>query len=148
MMIRVEKSREYIFKDLLNRAMSYGLGVECVHIDSHLKPCLSYKRKLIILNMNYHNQRLVIFQLAHEIGHFLNGDSFGNEIFFSPAMNGFEGRANKTAVKLLLPYYLNDLPERYASTADFMNYFSIPLSVEKVVTEQIQDFYKSSETQI
>ncbi|KRK61380.1 hypothetical protein FC68_GL001142 [Companilactobacillus farciminis KCTC 3681 = DSM 20184] len=63
-------------------------------------------------------------------------------------MNGFEGRANKTAVKLLLPYYLNDLPERYASTADFMNYFSIPLSVEKVVTEQIQDFYKSSETQI
>lgn len=143
MMKFMETNREFILNDLLDQASKLGLVVIKRKLDSRLKPCISYQRKLIILNTNYHNQKQIILQLAHEIGHYVNGDSFGNEVLFSPAMSGYEGNANRVAIQLLLPYYLDDKSIENVNVADFMNFFSIPMSMETIVVKEIKNYFSN-----
>lgn len=134
--------RDEIYQDLANYAMKLGLGIiSSNEFDPSTSSCIDYQRKMIIVNKNYRKPKQVIFQLAHEIGHYLNGDDFGRTVFFSPAMMGYEGRANRTGIKLLLPYYLEGKDIEHVNTANFMEYFDIPMSCESAVIDEINNYY-------
>ena len=78
------------------------------------------------MNVNWHNQREIPFQLAHEITHIQNGDdeciTFYHATFSSKEM--IEREANIGAIKLLLPI-LKDMGHEN-NPVTFMQLFHVP----------------------
>lgn len=125
-----------IISDLFSLALKEGIEVETTDKLSPQTPaaCDTETRRIVI-NTNYYNQNQLPLQIAHEIGHIINGDHSKEVLYFTPTKNKIEVDANTTAINLLVPYYLNDRPDDYVSVDEFMEMFVIPEHLRYVAVE-------------
>ena len=81
--------------------------------------------------------------LAHEMSHIINGDD-SDFVFYNASFTGkqsVEYKANVGAVKLLVPYYYQDIEKENANVYDFINQFDVPSFLAGVVREQTKEYY-------
>ena len=97
------------------------------------------KSKIIILNTNLSNKDQLPLQLAHEIGHVVNGDEASTPLHFGDQAVDYsmELSANRFAVDMLIPYYLDDRDREHVNVTEFMNIFVIPAHLEKMCREEL-----------
>ena len=93
----------------------------------------------IIINTNITNKNQLPLQVAHEIGHLVNGDKKQKALYFNPTDIDYpvELAANRFAVKMLIPYYLTERDTENVNVNEFMAIFVIPSHLEKMVTEEL-----------
>ena len=118
---------------LMNLAMENNISVLFKNLSPITPPASSPINKRIFMNTNWHNSNDIPIQLAHELGHILNGDENQACLYYSPSRNGIEGKANKTGIKLLMKPYLDSKEKEDVSSADFMTIFHLPISFEGMV---------------
>lgn len=95
--------------------------------------------RTIIINMNWHDKKQIPLQMAHEMGHIINGDHASRPVYFSAMQTDYpmELEANRTAIQLLLPFYLRDKETESVNSQEFMDAFSVPSHLENIVKEEI-----------
>lgn len=95
--------------------------------------------RTIIINTNFHDKKQIPLQMAHEVGHIINGDQATQPVYFSMMQTDYpmELEANRTAIKLLLPFYLRDKDVENVNSQEFMDTFSVPTHLENIVKEEI-----------
>lgn len=130
-----------ITASLINKAMELGYSVILeTNFSDHTPSAANPHTNTIVVNGNWYQPEQIQFQLAHEMGHLLNHDD-SSCLYFSPSKHGIEGRANKKAIDLLLPYYTEDRPLEEFNTVDFMKAFKIPQYLENVVNNEFYQKY-------
>lgn len=92
----------------------------------------------VVLNLNWHIKKQLAFQLAHEIAHIVNGDVSNQVLYFTPGKTGIELEANRTAIKLVMPYYLRDRRADQVNPVEFMNIFAIPSHLASTVKSELR----------
>ena len=132
-----------VIEYLLNFAFNKGFGfILTDKLKSTTPSCANPTKNKIIVNMNWHNQNELPFQLAHEIGHMLNGDE--GVLYYSSysSHSKIERSADDTAIDLLFKYCLdtNDVTLNYI---DFMNYYGIPNYLEQNVRRRYADYFSN-----
>lgn len=127
-----------IITALLNCAMDNGIGlVISKDLSPYTPSAVDTQERRIVFNMNWHNQKQLAFSLAHEIGHVLNGDSSVKPLYFTPNKNKLEYEANATAIRMLLPFYLEGKEKSHIRIYDFIEGFGIPTYLEDVVIDEL-----------
>lgn len=131
--------------DILTDLLIYALKDQ--HIRVAMSPeftldapsAVKTESKIIILNTNLSNKDQLPLQLAHEIGHVVNGDMAVKPLHFGDQTIDYsmELRANRFAVRKLIPYYMSDRDREHVNVHEFMNIFVIPSHLEKMVTEEL-----------
>lgn len=113
---------------LLNFAWNRGIGYTLTRELSPTTPsCALPQSNQIIINLNWHKEKELPFQIAHEIGHCLNHD-VGACYYTSSSKSKVEHQANLAALRILLYYCdLNDID--YCNYVSFSNRFGIPTKV-------------------
>jgi hypothetical protein len=94
------------------------------------------------MNLNWHRPAEVSFQLAHEISHILNGDET-DICFYHATFTGkqsVEYKANTGAVKLLVPFYCQNVPKESINVYDFME-SQVPSYLDNAVKEEVHNYY-------
>lgn len=126
---------------LLNFA--FDRGIEIVWTDK-LKPtapsCAVPKDNKIIINGQWHDANELPFQIAHEIGHMLNGDE--GVLYYSSycSHSKIEANADIKAIDLLLDYcFLND--KQTENYSDFMYCYSVPSYLEEKVKRRYTIYF-------
>lgn len=132
-------------KELLSDAFGYGFKVilEDKFSSPYTPAAVNPFNKTIILNSNWHNKRQLPFQLAHEMGHLLNNDGQSSCLYFSPSKYGIEGNANRTAIELLLPFYLENKEIEHVSSVKFRESLGMDQYLEGMVQEEMIKYYQS-----
>ena len=104
------------------------------------QPPFTYaKRSLIVMNANWHNSNELPFQLAHEIGHCVNGTVGVAPYATFACLEHEEVPANKTAIKLILRYCTaNNIA--VDNSYDFMTSFSVPVVLFSTLAPLIQKY--------
>jgi len=116
-----------IINDLLNYGLEHGITMIATNQLSPYTPSgTDTETKRIVFNMNWHDKKQLPLQLAHELQHIMNGDNSSEPLYFTPTRNKIEHQANIGAIKMLLPYYLEDKQPEDINVYDFMDQFSIP----------------------
>ncbi|MFK5706038.1 ImmA/IrrE family metallo-endopeptidase [Ligilactobacillus sp. LYQ139] len=115
-------------------------------LDKYTPPCSLSCARRIVMNNQWHNEREIPFQLAHEIGHvLLHSDC---DIAFYHATYGsrvrIEREANSLAISLLLPLYFRERDSSKVNANDLMECLSIPAHLEGLVRERIKDYLSSN----
>jgi len=77
------------------------------------------------------------------MGHLINKDGRSSCLYFSPSKYGIEGNANRTAIKLLLPYYLDDISIEHVSSTNIMASLDMSQYLEGMAQEEIINYYQS-----
>nr|WP_255459835.1 ImmA/IrrE family metallo-endopeptidase [Lactobacillus sp. HBUAS51381] len=97
------------------------------------------KSKIIILNTNLSDKDQLPLQLAHEIGHIVNGDMASNPLHFGDQAIDYsmELQANRFAVQKLIPYYLADRDRDHINVNEFMDMFVVPAHLEKMCRDEL-----------
>lgn len=135
-----------IMTDLLNYALwNHHIRVILSSEPGPYTPSVTHtKSRTIIINTNWHDKRQIPLQLAHEMGHIINGDQATRPLYFSMMQSDYtsELAANRTAIKLLLPFYLRDKSIENVNSQDFMDAFSVPSHLESVVKDEISGMIK------
>lgn len=118
-------------------------GISCVLTDkmneytpSSAKP----ENKIILINLNWHNQLEIAFQMAHEIGHVINNDE--GVLYYSSFSNrsSYERNANLKALEVLIPIYLDIIGDYTSnSVSPFMQAFCIPGRLENDVVNAFRN---------
>lgn len=131
-----------ILNDLYQFAYDNGIGVVLNRTLSPNCPSIAdTETSKILVNLNqpgYESQ--LPFQVAHEITHViehhksLHGLGFHGE-HSEPRI---ELEANRGAIRMLLPYYVDERSLDHVSFTQFMDYFMIPSHLEKNVIEEFQ----------
>lgn len=136
---------DILTKRLMNQAYDYGFNVIKTndYESSHTPAAVNPFYKTIVLNSKWHEPKQLPFQLAHEMGHLLNKDGQSSCLYFSPSKYGIEGNANRTAIKLLLPYYLDDNIMEHVSSVRIMESLDMDQYLEGMVQEEILKYYSS-----
>lgn len=98
------------------------------------------EHRLVVINANYEDSQQLPFQFAHEIGHIINGDTDKSKFSFSKVHR--EGMANLFAIRLLVPWYYENVEEDEASSRWFVESFHLSDSMQNWVDEEVIGFYK------
>lgn len=95
--------------------------------------------RTIVINTNISNKKQLPLQVAHEIGHLVNGDARQKALYFNPTNIDYpvELAANRFAVKMLIPYYLDERDRERVNVNEFMNLFVIPAHLENMCREEL-----------
>lgn len=126
---------------VLNYAMDHQIGFQCTDVLSPITPCGSNpKRRMILINTNFHDKIQLPYQAAHEVGHVLNQDE-GCLYMFSYSKASAEGGANKRAIDILIPMYFADINQEDANVQRFLDAFHIPSKMSDWAFDSIQKFY-------
>ncbi|RHW49696.1 ImmA/IrrE family metallo-endopeptidase [Bombilactobacillus bombi] len=114
---------------LLNYAFDHGYGYEILNDAENDWPSLAYPElNLIFINMNWHNQNELPFQIAHEIGHMIDGNAchmYNDKI-------KVEDHADLHAIEILKQYSL-DYDFCINNPIVFAQQFCIPYRLYNVV---------------
>ncbi|MHB9289657.1 ImmA/IrrE family metallo-endopeptidase [Latilactobacillus curvatus] len=130
-----------IITDLLNYAMDHNINLMITRELSPYTPsAVDTQRRSVVFNANWHNEKQLAFSLAHEIGHILNGDSSIEPLYFTPNKAKLEHGANALAIKMLIPFYLEDKEKSHIKAYDFMEGFGIPAYLEDVVIDELNEY--------
>ena len=95
---------------LLEKAKEYHIDVKWKHFSPYTPPGSSYEYHRVVMNLDWHNPKEFVFELAHEISHVIHGDK-GDVYYYHACFTGKESveyKANVGAVKLLVPFYCQD----------------------------------------
>ncbi|BDZ31271.1 ImmA/IrrE family metallo-endopeptidase [Lactiplantibacillus brownii] len=129
---------DYFMERLLQYAFDHKIGyILTKKLDPYTPSLALPEDNRMIINLNWHNHNEIPFSLAHEIGHVVNGDV--GKLYYAPGSfdKRFERQANLTALKLILPLYIdaNDglVPNNYQTVMDQLQ---IPQLLENDVKEQ------------
>lgn len=101
-------------------------------------PAAKPSEKRIVMNPNWHNEREIPFQFAHEIAHILNDDDTNWVYYYQGVHNGtskLEYETNRFAIKIVLSYFDQDMIEY--NPIRFMQAFAIPNHLSNVVNEEL-----------
>jgi len=128
-----------ILTDLMNFAFKHDIGFTATDRLSPVTPsAVDTETRRIVLNLNWHIKRQIPYQFAHEIGHIINGDHANGPLYFTPGKNRIEFEANRSAVKLIMPYYLYDRRADQINPLEFMHAFAIPSHLESMVESELR----------
>ncbi|KRM98570.1 hypothetical protein FC24_GL001164 [Loigolactobacillus rennini DSM 20253] len=123
---------------LLNLALANHINIEATRALSSETPSLVIAdQHKIIINLNWHNQKELPFQIAHEISHLLNHD---DGVLYYTAFSfksKIEAAANSTAIELLAEYYCDNFIVNDINPVEFMEVFGIPQNLEHQVTNKL-----------
>ena len=128
---------------LLEKAAEYHIDVKWKHFSPYTPPGSSYEYHRVVMNLDWHNPKEFVFQLAHEISHVIHGDK-GDVYYYHACFTGKESveyKANVGAVKLLVPFYCQDTDIQCVNSANFMQAFHVPHYLSSVVSEEIKEYY-------
>lgn len=128
---------------LLEKATEYHIDVKWKHFSPYTPPGSSYEYHRVVMNLDWHNPKEFVFQLAHEISHVIHGDK-GDVYYYHACFTGKESveyKANVGAVKLLIPFYCQDTDIQCVNSANFMQVFHVPHYLSSVVSEEIKEYY-------
>ena len=129
---------------LLKIANNYHIDVQWAGVLSeYTPPACRIDTRIVCMNMNWHRQAELPFQLAHELSHIINGDP-GDVCFYNATFTGkqsVEYRANVGAVKLLVPFYCQETNRENINLYDFEHAYQIPGYLSGVVREQVKEYY-------
>lgn len=128
---------------LLEKAQEYHIDVKWKHFSPYTPPGSSYEYHRVVMNLDWHNPKEFVFQLAHEISHVIHGDK-GDVYYYHACFTGKESveyKANVGAVKLLIPFYCQDTDIQCVNSANFMQAFRVPHYLASVVNEEIKEYY-------
>lgn len=132
---------ERIITHLLNYALDNGIGITATKLLGDETPsAVDTNTRHIVFNTNWHDQKQLAFTLAHEISHIMNGDASVKPLYFTPSKAKFEYAANIGAIKLLLPFYLDNKDKSCINLYDFMFTFDIPMYLEDVIQEELGNY--------
>lgn len=126
---------------LMNFAMHHKINTEFMNLSPDTPPATNTETRRIAMNSNWHDKNAISFQYAHEIGHILTGQRSKSILYFTPLKSGMELEANKYAIDLLLPFYLEDKDKSSINIYDFMDAFSIPSHLEETVSDSIRKLF-------
>lgn len=115
-------------------------------LSPYTPPTCSFITRRVLMNNRWHNPANIPFQFAHEISHISNGD-LEDLCFYNSTFTGkssVEYKANVGAVKLLVPFYCEDVDSESVNVCDFENNYCIPSYLDNVVKEQINEYYTKS----
>ncbi|WP_129045044.1 ImmA/IrrE family metallo-endopeptidase [Companilactobacillus metriopterae] len=130
--------------NILNKLITFALlnNIEIISTDELSTDSPSganVDKKIIVLNMNWHENNQIPFQLAHEIGHILCEDKGSQVLYFTPTKTKMESGANKKAIDLLLPFYMEDKEIDEISSVEFMQQFGIPEELNDLVLKEMEN---------
>ena len=128
---------------LLEKAQEYHIDVKWKHFSPYTPPGSSYEYHRVVMNLDWHNPKELVFQLAHEISHVIHGDK-GDVQYYHACFTGKESveyKANVGAVKLLIPFYCQDTDIQCVNSANFMQSFHVLHYLSSVVNEEIKEYY-------
>lgn len=130
-----------IESELLNLAMDHNISVEIHRDKPEGLPSFSIPDlKLIMINAAKDDY---IFEFAHEIAHILNDDVSVTPLYYSATNRSkIELEANRTAIKLLLPYYCAEQSADQVRSVRFMESYGVPGWLESTVVEEIEEYYE------
>ena len=129
---------------LLERATEYHIDVKWAHLSPITPPGSSFEYRSVVMNLDWHRPSEIIFQLAHEISHVIHGDK-GDVYYYHACFTGKESveyKANVGAVKLLIPFYCQEVERECVNSANFMQIFHVPSYLAEVVRKKIAEYYK------
>lgn len=110
----------------------YKLGIVADRtLPSHFPSRYIPSTKTIIVNLNWYKKEEIPFMVAHEIGHYINGDS-GVSYYEDPIAPikdiGQEHQANLYSLNLLYNYAL-DHGNTFDEPIEFMHQYGIPMEM-------------------
>lgn len=129
-----------IMNSLFNYAFDNGISLLFVRLDPYTPPATNVRTKRILMNSSWHNKAELPLQFAHEIGHIMLEQEYSGLLYYTPSKFGMEFEANKYAINLLLPFYMDEKEPGQVNIYDFMEYFSIPGHLEDAVTEAVKNY--------
>lgn len=132
-----------IISYLNNIAIDNNIRVIWEHFDPYTPSGASYEDMCVVMNLDWHNQRELIFQYAHELSHIIRGDK-SDLAFYNTSRNnksGIEYQANVIAVRLLVPFYCNDTDIKDINVYDFIERYCIPKYLVDVAADEITKFF-------
>ena len=112
-------------------------------LNKYTPPACRIDTRIICMNLNWHRQAELPFQLAHELSHIINSDP-GDVCFYNATFTGkqsVEYRANVGAVKLLVPFYCQETNRENINLYNFEHAYQIPGYLSGVVREQVKEYY-------
>lgn len=128
---------------LSEKAEEYHIDVKWKHFSPTTPPGSSYEYRRVVMNVDWHRPEEFVFQFAHELAHVIHGDS-GDIVFYHASFTGKESveyKANVGAVKLLVPFYCQEVDRECVNSANFMEAFHVPNYLSSVVEHEITDYY-------
>lgn len=135
---------DVLMTKLLNYAFDQGISVTVANVLNPYTPCASRPSKhAIVINSNWHNQREICLQTAHEIGHVLNEDDGVLYYCSTSSHNSIEYKASQTGIEILVPLYFADLPQEEANLDRFVNQLAIPGYLVPYAEDKIREYYLS-----
>lgn len=125
---------------LLNYSMENRIGFNIEPLSPETPPLVDTGRRVMILNSNWRNQKELSMQVAHEIGHVINGDV--GTLHYSPCSDSSaEAGANRYAIKLLVFMYFENIDQEDANEEQFMDELAIPAWLKDEAHKEILKFY-------
>lgn len=125
---------------LLDYASSHSIGYKLTHdLPSSIPSCAFPETHEVLINMEWHNHEELPFQIAHELGHVINGDTGIRYYESFPTRSTSEYKANVVGIQLLLRY-CKDNQIVVNNPIDFCERFGVPAHLETTVAYQIQHF--------
>ena len=131
----MEDALEY----LTQYAAEHNITVRWAQLSPITPPGSSFQYRSVVMNLNWHNPREFIFQLAHEISHVIHGDK-GDVYYYHACFTGRESveyKANLGAVKLLVPYYCQHRERGSLNAYEFETLFNVPTYLNDVVINEL-----------
>ena len=127
---------------LLEKAREYHIDVKWKYFSPTTPPGSSYEYRRVVMNLDWHNPKEFVFQLAHEISHVVHGDK-GDIYYYHACFTGKESveyKANLGAVKLLVPYYCRYRNKESINAYEFETMFKIPAYLNDVVINELKNY--------
>lgn len=127
---------------LSEKANEYHIDVKWKHFSPTTPPGSSYEYRRVVMNLDWHRPKELVFQFAHELSHVIHGDS-GDIVFYHASFTGRESveyKANLGAVKLLVPYYCKCRNRENINAYEFETLFSVPSYLNNVVINELSKY--------
>ena len=70
----IYQQAEEAYDYLLEKAAEYHIDVKWKHFSPYTPPGSSYEYRRVVMNLNWHRPKEIIFQFAHELAHVIHGD--------------------------------------------------------------------------
>lgn len=135
---QVEEACDY----LLEKAKEYHIDIKWKYFSPITPPGSSYEYRRVVMNLDWHNPKEFVFQLAHEMSHVIHGDK-GDVYYYHACFTGRESveyKANLGAVKLLVPYYCQHRNRENINAYEFETLFDVPAYLNDVVIKELRNY--------
>lgn len=109
-----------------------------------MPPVALIRQKTIIMNSNWPQKNEIIFQLAHELAHFLKNEPYYPALYQTGNSNllKIEAQINRFAIKILLTIYFNNFSAENLDPENLLKSFGIPAQCTASFYQVLFEFLK------